>query len=163
MIPGWTHDIINLSETENQVTVMTCNRSLQSEPPGHTSSSRCKEEEYWLSIGDFYGTQFLNGKTMGAPRSLIGCGTRPEIIRLAAVIKRCREYFDCCVVYYSRTGTEIFLPFSGRDFELKNTFGGMARTFCVPVVGENLGVPAATFWVAAMSYSANCSRRVIWC
>lgn len=25
MIPGWTHEIINLSETENLVTVMTCN------------------------------------------------------------------------------------------------------------------------------------------
>ena len=25
MIPGWTHNIINLSETENLVTVMTCN------------------------------------------------------------------------------------------------------------------------------------------
>ena len=25
MIPGWTHNIINLSQTENLVTVMTCN------------------------------------------------------------------------------------------------------------------------------------------
>lgn len=25
MIPGWSHNIINLSETENLVTVMTCN------------------------------------------------------------------------------------------------------------------------------------------
>ena len=25
MIPGWTHSIINLSQTENLVTVMTCN------------------------------------------------------------------------------------------------------------------------------------------
>ena len=25
MIPGWTHDIINLSDTEDLVTVMTCN------------------------------------------------------------------------------------------------------------------------------------------
>ena len=25
MIPGWTHNIINLSDTENLVTVMTCN------------------------------------------------------------------------------------------------------------------------------------------
>ena len=25
MIPGWTHNIINLSETEDLVTVMTCN------------------------------------------------------------------------------------------------------------------------------------------
>lgn len=25
MIPGWTHNIINVSETENLVTIMTCN------------------------------------------------------------------------------------------------------------------------------------------
>ena len=25
MIPGWTHNIINLSESEDLVTVMTCN------------------------------------------------------------------------------------------------------------------------------------------
>ena len=32
MIPGWTHNIINLSETENLVTVMTCNEIFD---PGH--------------------------------------------------------------------------------------------------------------------------------
>ncbi len=32
MIPGWTHNIINLSETENLVTVMTCNEIFN---PGH--------------------------------------------------------------------------------------------------------------------------------
>ena len=35
-------------------------------------------------------------KNDGRTKVMIGCGTRPEIIRLAAVIKRCREYFDCC-------------------------------------------------------------------
>lgn len=33
MIPGWTHNIINLSETENLVTVMTCNELLDSAHP----------------------------------------------------------------------------------------------------------------------------------
>lgn len=33
MIPGWTHNIINLSETENLVTVMTCNEIFDSERP----------------------------------------------------------------------------------------------------------------------------------
>lgn len=33
MIPGWTHNIINLSETENLVTVMTCNEIFNSERP----------------------------------------------------------------------------------------------------------------------------------
>lgn len=33
MVPGWTHNIINLSETENLVTVMTCNEIFNSERP----------------------------------------------------------------------------------------------------------------------------------
>ena len=33
MIPGWTHNIINLSETENLVTVMTCNEIFDSKHP----------------------------------------------------------------------------------------------------------------------------------
>lgn len=33
MIPGWTHNIINLSETENLVTVMICNEVFDKERP----------------------------------------------------------------------------------------------------------------------------------
>lgn len=33
MIPGWTHNIINLSETENLVTVMTCNEIFDQNNP----------------------------------------------------------------------------------------------------------------------------------
>lgn len=33
MIPGWTHNIINLSETENLVTVMTCNEVFDPKKP----------------------------------------------------------------------------------------------------------------------------------
>lgn len=33
MIPGWSHNIINLSETENLVTVMTCNEVFDMEYP----------------------------------------------------------------------------------------------------------------------------------
>lgn len=33
MIPGWSHNIINLSETENLVTVMTCNEVFDPEHP----------------------------------------------------------------------------------------------------------------------------------
>lgn len=33
MIPGWTHNIINLSDTENLVTVMTCNEIFDPERP----------------------------------------------------------------------------------------------------------------------------------
>ena len=33
MIPGWTHNIINLSETDNLVTIMTCNEIFDSNKP----------------------------------------------------------------------------------------------------------------------------------
>ena len=33
MIPGWTHNIINLSDTENLVTVMTCNEIFNNNKP----------------------------------------------------------------------------------------------------------------------------------
>lgn len=33
MIPGWTHNIINLSDTDNLVTVMTCNEIFDKEKP----------------------------------------------------------------------------------------------------------------------------------
>jgi len=37
MIPGWTHNIINLSETEDLVTVMTCNEIFN---PNHPDTFR---------------------------------------------------------------------------------------------------------------------------
>ena len=36
-----------------------------------------------------------NWQNNGKLKLLIIVGTRPEIIRLAAVIKKCRKYFDC--------------------------------------------------------------------
>ena len=33
MIPGWTHNIINLSETENLVTLMWANEQFDKENP----------------------------------------------------------------------------------------------------------------------------------
>ena len=62
-------------------------------------------------------------KNDGRTKVMIGCGTRPEIIRLAAVIKRCREYFDCCVVYYNQNWDRNLSTIFWEDFELKNTFG----------------------------------------
>ena len=47
-------------------------------------------------------------KNDGRTKVMIGCGTRPEIIRLAAVIKRCREIFLIVVLFITiRTGIEI--------------------------------------------------------
>ena len=79
-------------------------------------------------------------KNNGRTKIMIGCGTRPEIIRLAAVIKRCREYFDCCVVYYNQNWDRNLSTVFWEDFELKNTFGQFGPDILVPVVGENLGV-----------------------
>ena len=79
-------------------------------------------------------------KNDGRTKVMIGCGTRPEIIRLAAVIKRCREYFDCCVVYYNQNWDRNLSTVFWEDFELKNTFGEYGPDILVPVVGENLGV-----------------------
>ena len=79
-------------------------------------------------------------KNDGRTKVMIGCGTRPEIIRLAAVIKRCREYFDCCVVYYNQNWDRNLSTIFWEDFELKNTFGEYGPDILVPVVGENLGV-----------------------
>lgn len=33
MIPGWTHNIINLSDTKDLVTVMTCNEIFNPQNP----------------------------------------------------------------------------------------------------------------------------------
>ena len=72
-------------------------------------------------------------KNDGRTKVMIGCGTRPEIIRLAAVIKRCREYFDCCVVYYNQNWDRNLSTVFWEDFELKNTFGEYGPDILVPV------------------------------
>ena len=38
-------------------------------------------------------------KENGKIKLLIIVGTRPEIIRLSAVIRSCRSYFDCCIAH----------------------------------------------------------------
>lgn len=83
-------------------------------------------------------------KENGLIKLLIIVGTRPEIIRLAATIKRCREYFDCCVAHtgqnYDKNLNDIFWS----DFDL----GG--PDVYLNVVGENLGQTCGN--VIARSY-----------
>lgn len=83
-------------------------------------------------------------KNNGAIKLLIIVGTRPEIIRLAATIKRCREYFDCCVAHtgqnYDKNLNDIFWS----DFDLGDPDVWMN------VVGENLGQTCGN--VIARSY-----------
>lgn len=89
---------------------------------------------------------FENGiwKENGKLKLLIIVGTRPEIIRLAATIKRCREYFDCCVAHtgqnYDKNLNDIFWS----DFDL----GG--PDVYLNVVGDNLGQTCGN--VIARSY-----------
>ena len=82
----------------------------------------------------------FNWKNDGRLKIMIGCGTRPEIIRLAAVIKRCREYFDTCIVYYNQNWDPNLSTVFWKDFELYNANGEIGPDILVPVVGENLGV-----------------------
>lgn len=64
---------------------------------------------------------------------MIICGTRPEIIRLAAVIKRSREYFDTCVVYTNQNYDPNLSLVFWEDLEL----GG--PDILLHVAGKNLG------------------------
>ena len=59
----------------------------------------------------------------GKLKICLGLGTRPEIIRLAAVIKRCREYFDTCVIYYNQNWDRNLSTVFWEDFELRNVNG----------------------------------------
>lgn len=83
-------------------------------------------------------------KDNGTIKLLIIVGTRPEIIRLAATVKRCREYFDCCVAHtgqnYDKNLNDVFWA----DFDL----GG--PDVWMNVVGENLGQTCGN--VIARSY-----------
>lgn len=83
-------------------------------------------------------------KENGKIKLCIIVGTRPEIIRLAATIKRCREYFDCCVAHtgqnYDKNLNDIFWA----DFDL----GG--PDVYLNVVGDNLGQTCGN--VIARSY-----------
>lgn len=83
-------------------------------------------------------------KDNGTIKLLIIIGTRPEIIRLATTIKRCREYFDTCVAHtgqnYDKNLNDVFWS----DFDL----GG--PDVYLNVVGENLGQTCGN--VIARSY-----------
>ena len=74
-----------------------------------------------------------NGKT----KLLIICGTRPEIIRLAAVMKRCREYLDTVICYTNQNYDKNLSTVFWKDFEL----GG--PDVLLHVAGKNLGETCA--------------------
>ena len=92
----------------------------------------------------------FNWQNNGKIKLCIGLGTRPEIIRLAAVIKMCREYFDVCVVYYNQNWDRNLSTVFREDFELTNSQGEYGPDMIVPVVGDNLGVTCGN--IIAKSY-----------
>ncbi len=51
MIPGWTHNIINLSDTEDLVTVMTCNEIFN---PGHPDTFLKKYKNWGCRISEYF-------------------------------------------------------------------------------------------------------------
>ena len=72
-------------------------------------------------------------KNNGKLKLLIIVGTRPEIIRLAAVINKCREYFDCILAH---TGQNYDYNLNGvffKDLELADP------DVYLDAVGKNLG------------------------
>ena len=69
----------------------------------------------------------------GKLKLLIIVGTRPEIIRLAAVINKCRKYFDCILAH---TGQNYDYNLNGvffHDLKLKNP------DVYMDAVGDDLG------------------------
>ena len=79
----------------------------------------------------------FNWKENGKTKVLIICGTRPEIIRLAAVMKRSREYLDTCICYTNQNYDKNLSTVFWEDFDL----GG--PDVLLHVGGKNLGETCA--------------------
>ncbi len=83
----------------------------------------------------------------GKLKLLIIVGTRPEIIRLAAVINKCRKYFDCLLAH---TGQNYDYNLNGiffKDLKL------VAPDVYMEAVGDDLG--------ATMGNIINCSYKLM--
>ena len=86
-------------------------------------------------------------KDNGKLKLLIIVGTRPEIIRLAAVINKCREYFDCILAH---TGQNYDYNLNGvffRDLKLDDP------EVYMDAVGDDLG--------ATVGNIINCSYKLM--
>lgn len=79
---------------------------------------------------DFSDVSFKNN---GKLKLLITVGTRPEIIRLAAVINKCRSYFDCILAH---TGQNYDYNLNGIFFR---DLGLADPDVYLNAVGDNLG------------------------
>ena len=86
-------------------------------------------------------------KDNGKLKLLIIVGTRPEIIRLAAVINKCREYFDCILAH---TGQNYDYNLNGvffKDLKLRDP------EIYMDAVGDDLG--------ATVGNIINCSYKLM--
>ncbi|MFA6200246.1 MAG: UDP-N-acetylglucosamine 2-epimerase (non-hydrolyzing) [Bacteroidales bacterium] len=93
---------------------------------------------------DYKDIRFKND---GRLKLLIIVGTRPEIIRLAAVINKCRKYFDCVLAH---TGQNYDYNLNGiffKDLKLKD-----AEVY-MDAVGDDLG--------ATIGNIINCSYKLM--
>ena len=93
---------------------------------------------------DYSDIKFKNN---GKLKLLIIVGTRPEIIRLAAVISKCREYFDCILAH---TGQNYDYNLNGvffKDLKLKDP------EVYMDAVGDDLG--------ATVGNIINCSYKLM--
>ena len=75
----------------------------------------------------------INFKENGKLKLLIVVGTRPEIIRLSVIIRKCRKYFDCILAH---TGQNYDYSLNGvffRDLKLQEP------EVYMDVVGNDLG------------------------
>ncbi len=93
---------------------------------------------------DYSDIKFKND---GKLKLLIIVGTRPEIIRLAAVINKCREYFDCILAH---TGQNYDYNLNGvffKDLKLKDP------EVYMDAVGNDLG--------ATVGNIINCSYKLM--
>lgn len=93
---------------------------------------------------DYKNIQFKNN---GKLKLLIIVGTRPEIIRLAAVINKCREYFDCVLAH---TGQNYDYNLNGvffKDLKINDP------EVYMDAVGDDLG--------ATIGNIINCSYKLM--
>ena len=93
---------------------------------------------------DYSDVKFKNN---GKLKLLIIVGTRPEIIRLAAVIDKCRKYFDCVLAH---TGQNYDYNLNGvffKDLKLKEP------EVYMDAVGDDLG--------ATVGNIINCSYKLM--
>ncbi len=98
-----------------------------------------------MEIRTYYSD--IKFKDNGKLKLLIIVGTRPEIIRLAAVINRCRKYFDCILAH---TGQNYDYNLNGvffKDLKLENP------EVYMDAVGDDLG--------ATVGNIINCSYKLM--